>query len=92
MNKLSFWHRLALIANICWLLTWVMKYYVFIPKGDLQSTVIITGLVTANVVNLLVNLWTGVLLSLRKLPGDTPRWLMTANFIFLLPQLYLFFK
>jgi hypothetical protein len=92
MNKLSFWHKLAFIANICWLLTWILKYYVFIPKGDLQSTVIITGLVTANIVNGIVNLWTGFLLSQRKLPADIPRWLMIANFIFLIPQLYLFFK
>ncbi len=92
MNKLSFWHKLAFIANICWLLTWILKYYVFIPKGDLQSTVIITGLVIANIVNGFVNLWTGFLLSQRKLPAGIPGWLMITNFIFLIPQLYLFFK
>jgi hypothetical protein len=92
MNKLSFWHKLAFIANICWLLTWLLKYYVFIPKGDLQSTVIITGLVIANAVNGIVNLCTGILLLQKKLPADIPRWLMISNFIFLLPQLYLFFK
>lgn len=92
MNKLSFWHKLAFIANICWLLTWLMKYYTIIPGGDLQSSIIITGLVIANIVNGIVNLWTGFLLSQRKLPADIPRWLMIANFVFLIPQLYLFFK
>jgi hypothetical protein len=92
MNKLSFWHKFAFIANICWLLTWVMKYYSIIPKGDLQSNVIIIGLVMANIVNGIVNLWTGLLLSQKKLPAGIPRWLMTVNFIFLVPQLYLFFK
>jgi hypothetical protein len=92
MNKLSFWHKLAFIANTCWLLTWALKYYEIIPKGDLQSTVIITGLITANIVNGLVNLYTGFLFSQSKLPDSTPRWLMIANFLFLIPQLYPFFK
>jgi hypothetical protein len=92
MNKLSFWHKLAFIANTCWLLTWLMKYFTVLPAGDLQSSVIITGLITANIVNGIVNLWTGFLLSQRKLPADIPRWLMIVNFVFLIPQLYLFFK
>jgi hypothetical protein len=93
MNKLSFWHKVAFIANICWLATWGIKYFSILPKGDLQSTVIITGLIIANVVNVIVNCCTGILLFQRKLPAaGAARWLMTVNFIFLLPQLYLFFK
>jgi len=92
MNKLSFWHKVAFIANICWLLTWGIKYYSIIPPGDLQSTVVITGLLIANIVNLLVNVVTGILFALKKLPAGIPRWLMIVNFLFLLPQFYLFFK
>ena len=91
MNKLSFWHKLAFIANLCWLATWVFKYYP-IPKGDLQSTIIITGLITANIVNFLVNLVTCILWLQKKLTGKVPRWLIIANFIFVIAQLYSLIK
>ncbi len=92
MNKLSFWHKVALIANACWLLTWGIKYYSIFPHGDVESTVVVTGLVLANIVNLFVNFATGILFIIKKLPGDVPRWLIITNFIFLLAQSYLFFK
>lgn len=92
MAKLSFWHKVAFIANICWLLTWGIKYYDMVPDGDLKSTIIITGLLIANTVNFFVNLATGILLLGKRLPADIPRWLIIVNFLFLLPQFYLFFK
>jgi hypothetical protein len=72
MNKLSFWHKLAFIANICWVATWFMKYYSFIPGGDLQSTIIVTGLITANV-NVLVNGCTCIYWLRKRLAGKVPR-------------------
>ena len=92
MNRLSFWHKLAFIANLCWLLTWILKYYPIIPKGDFQSTIIITGLITANIVNFLVNLATCIYWFRKKLAGKVPRWLITINFIFLIAQLYIYIK
>ena len=92
MNKLSFWHKLAFIANCCWLLTWLMKYYTIFPKGDFQSTIIVTGLITANTVNFIVNLVTALYWQQKKLAGRVPRWLMIANFIFFIAQLYIFIK
>ena len=92
MDKLSFWHKLAFIANLCWAATWVMKYHTVLPKGDLQSTIIITGLITANIVNFLVNLVTCIYW-LRKQPaGKVARWLLIINFIFLIAQLYIYIK
>ena len=92
MNKLSFWHKLAFIANMCWLATWFIKYYTIIPKGDLQSTVIVTGLITANIVNFAVNSITCIIWLQKKLAGKVPRWLIVANFIFLIAQLYIYIK
>jgi hypothetical protein len=92
MDKLSFWHRLAFIANLCWLATWLMKYHTLLPKGDLQSTIIVTGLITANIVNFLVNLCTCIYWFRKKLAGKVPRWLVIINFIFLIAQLYIFIK
>ncbi|HEY4151246.1 MAG TPA: hypothetical protein VGM41_20050 [Chitinophagaceae bacterium] len=92
MNKFSFWHKLAFIANCCWLITWAIRYRSFLPDGNVQSTIVVTGLVLASGLNLLANLLTGFLFLRGKLPAGTPRWLLTVNFLFLLPQLYLFFR
>ena len=92
MHKLSFWHKLAFIANICWLLTWVMKYYNIIPSKDLQSTVIVLGLVVSQILNIIVNIVTGVLFVRSRMHGNVPRWLLMINFLFLLAQLYLYIK
>lgn len=92
MNKLSFWHKVAFLANVCWLATWGIKYYSILPNGDLQSTVLVTGLIMANIINLLTNLATAISFLRGKLSGAVPRWLLIANFLFLLPQFYLFFK
>jgi hypothetical protein len=90
MNKFSFWHKVAFIANCCWLLTWAIRYKAFLPDGDMQSTIVVTGIVLAIGLNLLANVWTGILFLRGKLPANTPRWLLTVNFLFLLPQCYLF--
>ena len=92
MNNLSFWHKVAFIANTCWAATWCMKYYTLLPKGDLQSTVIVTGLITANIVNCLVNGVTCIYWLQKKLQGKVARWLIIANFVFLIAQLYIYIK
>lgn len=91
MMQLSFWHKVAFIANICWLFSLSLRYYNAIPTGHVQSSILITGLVIATALNVVVNLWTGFLFIRNKRPA-IPRWLMLANFIFLIPQLYLFFS
>lgn len=90
MDKLSFWHRVAFIANCCWLLSWVLKYYTFLPPGGMQSILIITGLVIANTVNFLVNAVTCAYWFRKQLAGRVPRWLVLINFTFLAAQLYIF--
>jgi hypothetical protein len=93
MNKLSFWHKLAFIANCCWLAAWAMRYKAFFPEGDVRSTVLVTGLVLSYGLNLLANGWALILLLGGRLRANAiPRWLLIVNFLFLLVQYYLFFK
>jgi len=92
MNKFSFWHKVAFIANCCWLIAWAMKYNAFLPEGHIRSTVLVVGLVMACVLNALANAWTLILfLGGRLQSAAAPRWLLVLNFLFLLPQFYLFF-
>ena len=90
MHRLAFLSRVAFLCNICLLLTWLMRYYVFIPKGQAESTIIIAGLVLSFLMNGLVNILYGLLL-LRKIPLQqmVPVWLAAINFFFLILQLYL---
>jgi hypothetical protein len=92
MVKLSFWQKLAFLANLCWLATWAMKFYNFLPEGEIRSTILVTGLLLAYILNITVNFFTGLLFIRGKLPPSHPRWIIGVNFLFLLPQLYLFFK
>ncbi|MFT3934031.1 MAG: hypothetical protein QM726_10480 [Chitinophagaceae bacterium] len=92
MDKLSFWHKLAFIANICWVLTWLIRYNLFMPNKEIQSTIIVTGMLVAIVVNFLVNIVSGFYWSRKKLTGKVPHWLAIVNFIFLIAQLYIYIK
>jgi hypothetical protein len=67
-----------------------MRYYVFVPKGPVESTIIVAGLVLSFLVNGLVNILYGILL-VRKIPlqQELPVWLAVINFLFLILQFYL---
>jgi hypothetical protein len=54
--------------------------------------VIITGLVTANIINFMVNMFAAFDLLRKKLAGKVPRWLLVINFVFLLIQLRFLFN
>src|SRR4030095_7158937 len=82
--------RVAFICNICLVLTLLMRYFSFIPGGDVQSTVIIAGLVLSFVINALVNFLYGIRLARRKnISSNVPVWLACFNFLFLIFQFYL---
>jgi hypothetical protein len=90
MYRLSFWSRVAFICNICLILAWLTKYFSFIPKGDLESTVMIAGLAMSFIINALVNLSYLILLLRKKSIRDSvPVWLAGINFLFLILQFYL---
>lgn len=85
--------RVAFICNLCLLLAWVSKDLSFLPEGYIQSTVVILGVGVSLFLNIILCL---VLLvywaKRRKLPSDFPGWLIIANFLFLIPQVYLLVK
>lgn len=93
MNKLSFWHKLAFLTNCCWLAAQCMKYITLLyGQSTTQSTILVMGLLMAYFINTGVNLWSGLLFIRGALNRKVPRWLLMVNFLFLLTQLYLFFK
>ena len=90
MFRISFISRVALICNICLLLAWLTRYLTFLPRGHIESTVLIAGFVLSFIVNGLVNLIYVILLSQKKGIADfVPVWLAFINFLFLILQLYL---
>jgi len=85
--------RVAFICNICLVLTLLMRYFSFIPGGDVQSTIIISGLVLSFVMNALVNFLYGIRLARRKsISSNVPVWLASINFLFLILQCYLILR
>jgi hypothetical protein len=92
MEKLSFWYKLAFITNCCWLLTLLLRYYNIIPGRELQSTVIVTGILLAPLINIGANAAAFRLWWQKKLEGLVPRWLLLTNLFFLLAQLYIYIK
>ena len=92
MTRLSFWHKVVFIANMCWLFSWIMKYYTILPDGALRSGIIITGLLIANVANVVLHVWIAVLFLSGGSVKNIPLWLRLTNFIFLFFQLILLLK
>ncbi|WP_276482213.1 hypothetical protein [Paraflavitalea pollutisoli] len=93
MPKLLFFSRVAFICNICFLLTWVMRYGPPIPQGHVATTVLILGIGLSVFLNVIINLFIIVLLVQRKLQKEhNPQWLAIANALFLIAQLILLVK
>jgi len=69
------------------------RYVSFIPKGDLESTVIIDGLILSFIINGTVNARYFWLLMRKKAIGQfVPVWLAGINFLFLIFQLALILR
>lgn len=93
MPKLLFFSRVAFICNICFLLTWVMRYGPPIPQGHIATTVLILGIGLSVFLNVIINFFIIVLLAQRRLRTSTiPVWLIVANALFLIAQLILLLK
>lgn len=91
MQILLFFSRVAFICNICFGLTWLLRYYPSLQQGHATSTILILGIVVAAILNALVCLSIIILLLMRKPIGQHfPRWLIIANFLFLIPQAILY--
>jgi hypothetical protein len=89
MRWLLFLSRVAFICNLFFLLTVLLQWRNLIGDEQLASTVVIIGyLFAVFIFNPVVNLSYGITLLRKKaLFTFVPRWLVLANFIFLLLQL-----
>jgi hypothetical protein len=93
MRKLLFVSRVALLCNLCFLVTWLLQSIPFIANGIISSTLIIIGHVMSIVINaLLVILYTVLALAGRSLRQYVPLWLICFNFIFFIFQAILLVK
>lgn len=88
MPRLLFFCRVAFICNICFVLAWFMQYLPGSEQGHISATILVLGIGVAVLVNIVV-LLSFLLMWLRKKswPEGFPRWLIIANFLFLLLQL-----
>lgn len=96
MQSLIFFSRVAFICNVCFVFVWIMRYYPVLKEGQqghFVSLVLILGVLIAFVLNIVVNLALAIFI-MRGKPvwKHFPRWLIIANFLFLIPELILFIK
>ncbi len=91
MQKLLFFSRVALICNICFLVTALLRFVPFLANGALSSTLIITGSVLSILINsLLVVLYLLLIITRRPITNYVPAWLVITNFlIFVLQVIFL---
>ena len=88
MQKLLFFSRVALICNICFLVTALLRFVPFLDNGALSSTLIITGSVLAILINsLLVLLYIILLITRRPIKNYVPAWLVITNFLIFVLQI-----
>lgn len=93
MYNIRFFSKVAFICNICFLLALIIQWMPHPLQGEIVATTIILGYAFAAIVNLIINLWYGVLFFSGKLLNNSvPFWLIIANFLFLIPELILLLK
>lgn len=86
MRWILFLARVTLLCNFCFALSMVIRYTGdFIKNKDINSYIIILGLV-AVVVNLFLNILQVILLLSQK-KFLVPSWLLITNFIFLVMEI-----
>lgn len=89
MRLILFLSRVAFICNLAFLLAATLHLFPFIKDGVLLSTIVILGYALAvaffsPLVNL-IYLW--LLVFKKSLFHALPRWLVAANFLFLILQI-----
>ena len=93
MQKLLFFSRVTFICNICFVISWFLQYSPFSPQGNVASTVVVLGVGVAIFLSVTVNFFVAIaLLQKKRFPEHFPRWLIIANFLFLILQLIVFLK
>ncbi len=93
MSKLFFFSRVALLCNVCFLITFFIRYVPRLKDGFFLSTIIIVGLVLSIVINALVNLfYLAVTVANKAVIHYVPLWLVLTNFLFFVFQAILLLK
>ena len=93
MPKLYFFSRVALLCNICFLITFFIRHVPRLQDGFFISTIIIVGLVLSIVINALVNLfYLVVTVAGKPVIHFVPLWLVAINFLFFVFQAILLIK
>ena len=83
MPKLLFLSRVALICNVCFLLSLVLQLIPEADNGIISSTIIILGVVLSIVVNIVVTVFSlFFILTKRRLTDGLPGWIISINFLF----------
>ncbi|HEU0112605.1 MAG TPA: hypothetical protein VFQ73_17145 [Flavisolibacter sp.] len=88
-RRLLFLSRVAFICNVFFLLAVSLQFSAWISNEDIVGTVAIIGYVLVVLFNPLVNLCYLILFLLKKPFRTTvPSWLITANLLFLVIQIF----
>jgi hypothetical protein len=89
MRWLLFLSRVAFICNVFFLIAVSIQFSNWLQNGDIAATIAIIGYFLVILINPLVNLCYLVLFLLRKqLQFIVPAWLITANLLFLVMQIF----
>ena len=89
MRWLLFLSRVAFICNIFFLIAFSLKITNWVNNNDLEQTIIIIGFFMVIIFNPLVNVFYLLLFLIRKKFWQTvPGWLITANVLFLIMQIF----
>lgn len=92
MRWLLFLSRVAFICNIFFILAFSLQISNWVNNGDLEALIVIIGVFLFMLFNPLVNICYLVLLLLRrKFWHIVPSWLITANILFLIMQIFYIF-
>lgn len=93
MPKLVFFSRVALLCNICFLITYLMHYIPALENGIITSTIIILGNIVSIVINILINgLYMLIILLGKPVMQFVPKWIIIINFLFLIVQVILLIR
>ena len=89
MQRLLFLSRVAFICNVCFLLAFSITITNWVKNQVFEGTIVIIGYVMVALFNPMVNICYLVLLLMRKKFWQViPSWLITANILFLIMQIF----
>lgn len=93
MPQLTFFSRVAFICNLCFLVTFLLRFAPSLKDGVIVSTIITLGLVVAIVLNAIINLiYLFIKLNRKPVSKFVPLWLVITNFLFFIFQAILLLK